>query len=188
MLFFIADTHFGHKNVIKHDKRPFTFVEEMDQAIIDNWNKYVTPKDQVYFLGDWCYRSDELTPPRTAEYYLKKLKGHISIIFGNHDRRYARRIADKFYGYSDFQEIKYEHQKITLCHYALRTWPSSHHGSFHLHGHSHGNLAPWGKSLDVGIMNKGWKPDTCWLYSFEEIKKFMEDKPVTLHHTDYEDY
>ena len=47
MIFFTADTHFGHANVIKHDDRPFKTVEEMDKAIIDNWNSVVGDKDEV---------------------------------------------------------------------------------------------------------------------------------------------
>lgn len=48
MIYFTADTHFGHKNIIKHAKRPFNNVTQMDQIIIDNWNTRVNENDIVY--------------------------------------------------------------------------------------------------------------------------------------------
>ena len=52
MVFFTADLHIGHANIIKLNKRPFKTIEEMDNALIDNWNAKVTPNDTVYILGD----------------------------------------------------------------------------------------------------------------------------------------
>ena len=50
---FIADTHFSHANIIKYAGRPFATVEEMDRALIENWNKCVGEDDQVLFLSDF---------------------------------------------------------------------------------------------------------------------------------------
>ena len=40
-IFFTADTHFGHENVIRFDNRPFASVEEMDAEMIRQWNNKV---------------------------------------------------------------------------------------------------------------------------------------------------
>ena len=53
--FFIADTHFGHKNIIKYCNRPFANIEEMNETLIENWNKAVSAEDAVYILGDFAY-------------------------------------------------------------------------------------------------------------------------------------
>ena len=34
MVFFTADLHFGHANIIRHCARPFADVEEMDLSLI----------------------------------------------------------------------------------------------------------------------------------------------------------
>lgn len=52
MIYFTADTHFGHYNVIRFCDRPFASAEEMDEAMIQNWNDRVTGNDTVYILGD----------------------------------------------------------------------------------------------------------------------------------------
>ena len=48
MNYYISDLHFGHKKCIEFDSRPFSSVEEMDAAIIQNWNSKVSDEDDVY--------------------------------------------------------------------------------------------------------------------------------------------
>ena len=40
--FTISDTHFGHDNVIKYSNRPFKDVEEMNERLVELWNKTVS--------------------------------------------------------------------------------------------------------------------------------------------------
>ena len=60
-IYFTSDLHFGHKNIIRFDNRPFTSVEEMDETLICNWNKKVNNDDLVYILGDISWYNDEKT-------------------------------------------------------------------------------------------------------------------------------
>ena len=72
--------HFGHKNVIKFDNRPFNDVDEMDAELIRLWNSKVSADDHVYIIGDLCFRNG-----RQEQWYIKQLNGHKHLILGNHD-------------------------------------------------------------------------------------------------------
>ena len=143
--FFTSDTHFGHGNVIKLSSRPFVNLEEMDEAIIANWNACVRQSDTVWHLGDFTWaKGDE------AEAYLKRLNGKVNLVWGNHDSEAVRgwpRWSSSQFG----TEIHLDGRRITLCHYAMRVWNKSHRGALMLYGHSHGNLTGSTQSLDVGV-------------------------------------
>lgn len=79
-VWFISDTHFGHANIIKYCARPFSNVEEMNQAMITRWNTVVAPEDTVFHLGDFA-----LTPKFRQTELLAQLYGTKHLILGNHD-------------------------------------------------------------------------------------------------------
>ena len=93
-VFFTADTHFGHTNVIKFCARPFASDEEMDEALIENWNAKVKGCDTVFVLGDMFYRCENV-----AE-ILRRLKGKKHLILGNHDSSWMDKVnlEDYFIG------------------------------------------------------------------------------------------
>jgi len=64
-----------------------------------------------------------------------------------------------------------EGQTVVALHYAMRTWPQSHYGSWQVFGHSHGNLPPIGLQWDVGVDNNNFYP-----VSFDELKIIMEKR------------
>ena len=51
----ISDTHFNHSRILEYCQRPFDNVEEMNEVIINNWNKVINEDDIVYVLGDFCF-------------------------------------------------------------------------------------------------------------------------------------
>lgn len=172
-VFFVADTHFSHALMAR--LRGFSSVGEMNERLIANWNGMVKPGDRVYHLGDvaLCHATE-------MRRLLARLNGQIYLVKGNHDRQ-PEQCADCFVWIKDAHYLKVGEQKIYLHHYACRVWRSSHHGSWHLFGHSHGNLSedPHARSLDVGV--------DCWdltPVSFDRIARRMEKKlwkPVDHH-------
>ena len=58
MKYYIADTHFGHQNILSFAKRPFSTIDEMEKTIISNWNHTVNENDEVYIVGDLFYRDN----------------------------------------------------------------------------------------------------------------------------------
>lgn len=202
-IFFISDTHFGHEAVIGYSHRPFANVEEMDAALIRNWNSRVTPADTIYHLGDFCFAKRE-----RCEALLRQLNGHKFLIAGNHDD--TGRKAKGWAWVGDMKELRVEvqppscdappetgippgepppraTQKLVLCHYAMRVWHGSHKGVVQLHGHSHGSLGPLNlagysgnsQQTDVGVDCWGYRPVT-----FEEIEERLRQLPP-YHYPDH---
>ena len=143
--FYIADTHFGHCNIIKLCQRPFREVDEMNQTIIRNWNRTVNNEDTVYILGDIAFSKNSNNPSE----YLNKLKGRKIIIKGNHDydvsknkRKYLKlKIVDGIYDYLEIKDnLNGELKKIILSHYPILEWNGFFKGTLHLYGHIHNNV------------------------------------------------
>ncbi len=134
MNLYISDLHFGHKNVIRFEHRPFADVEEMDHCLISLWNARVNSDDHVYILGDFAYKNG-----RAEEWYLRQLKGHKHLIIGNHDTNLLKN--EKAMAYFESAEhmalLHDESERICLCHYPIADWIHSHHGSWLLYGHIH---------------------------------------------------
>jgi calcineurin-like phosphoesterase family protein len=82
--FVCADMHLGHKGIVQflredgNKERPWTDVEEMNEALIENWNKVVRPKDTVIVLGDFVIN-------RSALPLADRLNGTKELVMGNHD-------------------------------------------------------------------------------------------------------
>jgi calcineurin-like phosphoesterase family protein len=177
-VWFTSDTHFGHSNVIEYSNRPYKSVEEMDEALIQNWNECVKPGDLIYHLGDFA-----LSKTRAAVNIPARLNGQKYLVWGNHDKnlRKEKMFAGHWIWQKDLAEITVADQKIVLCHFAMLTWNKSHHGSWQLHGHSHGTLPVDQHSLrmDVGVDPCGMRP-----ISFEEVREVMlkrDFRPVDHH-------
>ena len=54
--YYISDLHLLHENVLRFDNRPFESIKEMQETIVNNWNRKVTNGDTVYILGDVSMR------------------------------------------------------------------------------------------------------------------------------------
>jgi calcineurin-like phosphoesterase family protein len=134
MILFTGDQHFGHHNIIRHCGRPFASVEEMDETLIENWNRAVKPADTVYILGDIFFRNYI-----NAEDYLVRLNGKKRLIVGNHDKEWMKKTdMGRFFESVDrFAEISDGSHKITLCHYPMMTWDRVAQGGYMIHAHIH---------------------------------------------------
>lgn len=137
MIYFTADLHFGHANVIRFDDRPFKSVEEMDEALIERWNNKVTDEDTVYVLGDISWYNDEKTCS-----ILDRLRGRKILIQGNHDRVHGkmRNFFDEICSYKEI--VIGENTHVVLCHYPIVFFNRHHYGAYMLYGHVH-NSYEW---------------------------------------------
>lgn len=80
MIFFTSDLHFCHNQPFIYKDRGFSSIEEHDTAIINNWNRIVSPEDTVYILGDLMLNDNEQGIKN-----INQLQGNLFILLGNHD-------------------------------------------------------------------------------------------------------
>ena len=158
----------------------------MDETIIKNWNGMIGKTDEVYLLGDVSLTNSE----RTNE-ILNELNGRLYLIKGNHEKSVmsSKENRDRFEWIKDYYELKYEYNgkrnMIVMCHYAMRVWNKSHHGSYHLYGHSHDSLEyeQWGKSMDVGIDSAARIFGEYRPFTFDEIDGILSKRvPKEIDH------
>lgn len=151
MDYYISDTHFGHANIIRFTGRPFDSVEEMDKALIANWNARVGPDDHVWHLGDFGYRNS-----MSAANYLAQLNGHKHLIIGNHDHKSLMRQVDLD---TWFETVAYAtsrtdagNRRIWMSHYPLLSPPKR---IWCLYGHVHNDrdAAHWPllRNMDMAL-------------------------------------
>lgn len=136
MIFYIADMHFGHENVLRFDDRPFSEIGQMDETLIQNWNARVADDDTVYVLGDAFWKNEE-----SSVKILQQLNGHKHLIQGNHDRVKGK-LRLYWESIAQYAEINDENRLVILSHYPMLFYKSQHHGAAMLYGHVH-NSREW---------------------------------------------
>lgn len=138
-LYFTSDTHFSHIPSFLWEPRGFSSVEEMNEAIVERWNRVVKPEDRVIHLGDVI-----LSDTEKGLAYFKRLNGEICLVFGNHDTLHRQEELAKLpnvivLGYAHV--FKYKKLSFYVSHYpSLVANYDDKHFSQHvinLHGHTH---------------------------------------------------
>lgn len=193
---FVGDPHFNHKKqAVKRgfltqdmleleaigEVDPLTIrrgLQQMNELLIHRWNSVVPKRGRVYCLGDVFFGRVEW-----AVEICKRLNGTIYLIRGNHDKIAEHKlVAPRFEWIKDYARVKIGDQKIYLCHYAFRTWNCMHHGSWNLHGHSHGSLYEYPDKLQVDVGVDRWNG---YPVSYEQLQAYMAKKrpfiPVDHH-------
>lgn len=148
---FTSDLHFFHKNICKFSGRPWDY-EENTEKLIEIWNNNVKPGDTCWHLGDFFFVGKNKASK--CREVLEQLNGTIRCIQGNHDPSdlmNALLESGHIETLDKMKEIKINKTKVVMCHYPMVVWNQSHRGSIQLHGHCHGSLHNFGKSIDVGL-------------------------------------
>ena len=136
MVYYIADLHFGHKNVLRFDNRPFPDTENMDEYMIQCWNGRVTEDDTVYVLGDAFWKNEE-----GSVNIMHRLNGHKHLIKGNHDRVHGK-LRFHWESIQDYAEINDNDRLVILSHFPIPFYKNQHYGAVMLYGHVH-NTREW---------------------------------------------
>lgn len=156
-LYLTADLHYFHSNILTYCSRPYSTVEEMNDALITNWKTKISPGDNVRILGDVGFCGlDKLREIRI------KLNGNIVTIKGNHDKT-NKLISAGFYPVLLEEFIEYKDKIFRLTHHP----PNQNNRSkrfyhLHLHGQSHSTsetrFNKETKSFDVGVDGNNYFP------------------------------
>ena len=181
-VYFTSDTHYFHKNIMEFSNRPFKDVDHMNDVLVDTWNSVVDPDDTVYHCGDVS-----LGPSNKTNNLLQRLNGKIHLIIGNHEKSILSNngCKDRFESINQYLTVKVPdedarggNQEIFMCHYAMRVWDKSHHGKWHLYGHSHDSLEHevWGRSMDCGVDSAARILGSYIPFSYREIKQIMSKR------------
>lgn len=136
--FFCSDWHFGHRNILEYSKedRPFSSVEEHDEALIENHNSVVKPEDRVYFLGDAVINKRYL-------HNVSRLNGRKICIMGNHDAFAPTILKEQFYPLFDAvlgtRDMHFGQYAATVGHKPTHPHELDYRYHFCIHGHLHSN-------------------------------------------------
>ena len=139
MNYYIADCHFGHKNILRFDNRPFADLHQMEEVMIMLWNATVRKGDTVYILGDFCWgKADEWLR------IIRQLNGNKVLIEGNHDlSSYPNELKNQFADITPFKEIvdngkDNSGRKVLLSHYPMPFYKRANNDKYYmLCGHVH---------------------------------------------------
>ena len=174
-----ADQHFGHRGITQFLKkdgtkvRPWDTPEEMDEALVANWNNVVRPNDKVYILGDVVIN-------RKALALLSRLNGsgRFVLIRGNHD-------IFKMEDYTPyFRDLRAYHvmgkDKVIMSHIPVHT-NQLERWRYNIHGHTHTNnvLLP-DDTIDERYICVCMEQIDYTPIPYDEIRKRFKDQNETI--------
>lgn len=169
---YIADTHFGHQNILEECRSQFQSIEEMDATIIENINRKMKKSDTLYIIGDFMYRSK-----RSPIEYLEAIKPKKILVAGNHDRDWLKHLSKEeieqyFLGVYQQYATKKNGIELHFNHFPQLAWNRSHFfaQSFSICGHIH-------NAKDTSIAAKLFPQVTCQFNAGVDINHF---EPVTF--------
>jgi calcineurin-like phosphoesterase family protein len=156
MIWFLSDTHYHHKNIVRGvsawtDKsgcRDCTTLEAHDSWVLDSINRYVGRQDILWHLGDWSFGGKD----KIKEFRDQINCERVHLVLGNHDHHIAQQGAGLlFESVQPYKELDLKGQQLVLCHYPIESWNSMERGAKHLHGHVHGEGQKIAGRYDVGM-------------------------------------
>lgn len=149
-IYFVADLHLGHYNILSFCDRPFSSIEEMNRKLIQNWNNTVTKRDRVFFLGDFA-----LAGKAQKIEWGQQLQGIKHIVLGNHDTKNISLYVEM--GFRTVSRYPIIFEEFILSHKPF----AAPQGMINIHGHTHNREGLWEttyNSFSVSVENIGYRP------------------------------
>jgi calcineurin-like phosphoesterase family protein len=190
VIWYTADLHLGHFNIIRYTGRPFDGVDQMNEALVAGWNDVVAEDDTVWVLGDFALGTIADTLPLASQ-----LRGRKILLTGNHDRcwvghgRRADGWTDRYLdaGFSEVVQgtvtASVGGRRVLLCHFPYEgdSLDVDRHvdhrppdrGEWLLHGHVHERWGQNGRMINVGVDATAFRP-----VSEDEIARVIAGGPA----------
>jgi len=154
IVYAIADTHLGHKNIAKY-RTQFATAEEHDECVLSMLRKTLTKNDKIYFLGDIAFSKESLAK-------IDELVGQKILVPGNHCTEYVHM-------QNIVKVYKHVHSLTTykgcwLSHAPIH--PDELRGRYNVHGHVHAATLPDPRYFNVSCENINFTP-----MDFRDIKE-----------------
>lgn len=156
-IWFISDTHFNHENIATKftledgsPARPFSSVDEMNEVMIQNWNKLVKEQDHVWHLGDVIMGNRHYISA-----VLSRLKGKKRMLLGNHDQLKGCELM-KFFQKVELWRVFKEYDFV-CTHIPLRR-ESFRAVNFNVHGHIHHAVIQDPAYINVCVEHTNYAP------------------------------
>ena len=191
-VYFIADTHIGHQNILFHQPNRIKDlnlkgaddVEGMNEYIYKMWDDTVKRGDHVYLLGD-VFLGGRVGAWKCIQ-RLKKKGANIHLIVGNHDRNIPK-FNNQFASIDYIKTVTFkksvfpfldEDFRVCLCHYPMVSWPDKCRGAALIYGHIHSNYPFLDEETDDLMVNAGFDAPLAHykLISLEQVWRYFKNK------------
>lgn len=169
-----ADSHFGHLNIRKHvPMRCEALGDDQDLALAEKWNSVVCDETDIFHLGDFSFKCDDI------ESVIDRLNGRKYLLRGNHDRSPKTHLAAGFLEVIDFPEkglpaylvAEVDGIKILFSHYPIVSDGYDHtqwkylaeifereNCDVNIHGHTHDMEIDSDKCICACVEKTDFKP------------------------------
>ena len=168
-LFVTSDLHFFHEGALRWAaaERPFANVEEMNEALVDNWNRVITKRDTVWVLGDVSFAKKwEATAA-----ILDRLNGNKNLILGNHDLHIPANVwLTKFRKVEPMRIV----DNMIMTHIPVHTSQLEFRWSHNVHGHLHNKRVMddgHHSKVDIRYINVSVEQTELTPLAWEDMKK-----------------
>lgn len=169
MIYFTADWHLDHENIIEYCGRPFNKLHVMNHVIVKNFNTLVGQDDLTYHLGDFSLRGSENW--QMISRWVKQLNGKHILVLGNHDKLdpflYVECGFQSVHTYLKVEGFHCIHDPAVACSVSVLKA-----GEWWLCGHVHNLFSNKQNVINVGVDVWNFKP-----VSIEEIRQLSTKCP-----------
>ena len=189
---YTADTHFGSKDIIRREMRPFRDGSEYTREQIRIWNEQASPEDTIYVLGDFCnYSSLEKNFEAGLE-VSRQVQAGLILVTGTSEERVIQGCFDgdfeRFRAYC-LNDERFRFRDVVRNAYTiiggerffLTHKPTDHDAQcLNLFGHTHranGLWRPFGFNVGTDLNHFRLFGDDDILYLLDQKNRFWDHDP-----------